>query len=210
MKAIVSGIASLLRWTMDIILNWALIFWCCFVSNIIGAIGGAIFWYGPMLMDAPLWALPFIPDCPLSALLGSIGLFALRQRKRWHTFYAFVAFACMKYGVWTVLFWLRQWVGSGIIEPLEVLLFVVHIGLFIEGLLFVPRIGAIPFIHRLLIIGWFALSIYVDYGLGYDPGMVSHVPLRFAFWVATSATIVLGLGLLLLPYRKDESCYGTV
>jgi uncharacterized membrane protein YpjA len=194
----------LLRWTLATIMHWPLIFWGCVAINLIGAVLGAIFWYGAMLLNAPLWAIPFIPDCPLAALLGSITLIGFRWRRNWSWFTAFTAFACIKYGLWTMLFWLRQWIGSGEITFIGLVLFVSHIGLFIEGLLFVPHIGEPSLLKRLGIIGWFLLSIYVDYGLGYDPGMASDVPLVFAFRVALILTLVIGTGLLLMPYTEKS------
>ncbi len=189
----------LLRWILDIILRQPLLFWTCMIANLLGAVIGGLWWYGPMLWESPLWALPFIPDCPLAALVGSIALLGLRAGKRWSFFYALVAFACMKYGIWTISFWLRQWSITGQAFPIEVLMVVTHIGLFIEGLLFVPRIGPLSFPKRLAVIGWFALSIFVDYGLGYYPPLASHVTPTFAFWLAIVLTALLGVGLLLLP-----------
>jgi uncharacterized membrane protein YpjA len=39
-------------------------------------VGGLLFWYGAMMGDpaTPVWAWPFVPDCPLFGLLGGIGL----------------------------------------------------------------------------------------------------------------------------------------
>lgn len=198
-QSLKSPLDWLARWTLDTIVHVPLIFWICVTTNLVGTILGTIFWYGSMLMSSPWWALPFIPDCPLAALLGTIALFSIRAEKKWSFFYTLTAFACIKYGVWTVLFWIRQWVGSGEMTTIGFILFVSHIGLFVEGLLFVPFSGMIPLSQRLLIIGWFGLSIYVDYGLGYDPGMASHVPLTFAFHTALTLTTILGIGLLLMP-----------
>lgn len=197
-------LSGLLRWTMQFILRHPLIFWTCVVANTIGVVYGTIWWYGPMLQRSPLWAYAFIPDCPLAALVANIALLGLYTSRYWPTFNALVAFACMKYGTWTVLFWLRQWTSSGEIYPIEVMLFVTHIGLFIEGLLFVPYIGPLSLPKRLAVIGWFALSIFIDYGLGYHPPLASHVSVTFLFWVATIMTALLSVGLLLLPYHTEH------
>jgi uncharacterized membrane protein YpjA len=189
----------LLRWTLDIILRNPLLFWSCVIANLLGAVIGGLWWYGPMLWESPLWALPFIPDCPLAALLGSIALFGLRAGKRWSWFYALTAFFGMKYGAWTIIFWMRQWSISGQAFPIEIFMVITHIGLFIEGLLFVPHIGPLSLPKRFAVIGWFALSIFVDYGLGYYPPLAGYVTPTFVFWLATALTVVLGLGLLLLP-----------
>ena len=39
-------------------------------------VAGLIFWYGSVMTNpaTPMWAWPFIPDCPLFGLLGALGL----------------------------------------------------------------------------------------------------------------------------------------
>jgi uncharacterized membrane protein YpjA len=171
--------------------------------NFIGAVYGIVWWYGWMIVESPLWAFPFIPDCPLAALGGSVALLALRANKRWSVLYALVAFACIKYGAWTVAFWLRHWSNAGPVLPMQIVLFVSHIGLLTEGLLFVPRIGALAMWKRWAVIGWFALSVFVDYGLGYHPPIFdARVTPTFLFWLAAVLTLVLGAGLLALPQRR--------
>jgi uncharacterized membrane protein YpjA len=193
---------TLLRATLNLILRNPLLFWGAVVANLLGTIIGGIVWYGPMIAASPLWALPFIPDCPLAALLGTVALFGLRAGKRWRAFYALTAFFCIKYGLWTIAFWLRQWSGAGVVLPVEAMLFVTHIGLLCEGLLFVPHIGALSFSKRMWVIAWFALSLFVDYGLGFHPPLTSHVSREFIFWLAAVLTALVGAGLLLLPRRE--------
>lgn len=209
----------LLRWTLDTILRVPLLFWACIIANLLGAVIGGWFWYGPLLVAAPFWAIPFIPDCPLAALVGSIALLGLRAGRRWSFFYALVAFGCMKYGAWTIAFWLRHWSAGGEIEPVAVMLFITHIGLFIEGLLFVPRIGLLALPLRLAVIGWYLLSIAIDYGLSsyaianygfpFHPPLTPFVPVDFVFWVATILTTLLGLGLLLFPRTEGAAATRT-
>lgn len=192
----------LLHWTLDQILRNSLIFWTCVIANFIGAVYGTIWWYGWMIVESPVWAFPFIPDCPLAALGGSVALLALRFGKRWPSLYALVAFACIKYGAWTIGFWSWHWLNGGYVTPMQIVLFVTHIGLLIEGLLFVPRIGALSLPKRWAVIGWFALSVFVDYGLGYHPPVFdARVTTTFLFLMAAALTVVLGAGLLALPQR---------
>jgi uncharacterized membrane protein YpjA len=201
-------IESLLRAVMEFILRHAIIFWACVVANLLGVVIGGWFWYGDMLMASPVWAWFFIPDCPLAALLGTIGLFGLRYGRRWNFFYAVVAFAGMKYGVWTVAYWLSAWSIAGLSpDPLvlgvEVMLFVTHIGLFIAGLLFVPSIAPLSAGARVGVIGIFVASILVDYGLGYHPPL-GPVPEPFALAVALVMTFVLASGLMFLPNTRPR------
>lgn len=200
-------IERLLNWLLQFILKNPLIFWTCVVANVLGTVVGGVWWYGPLLAAAPFWALPFIPDCPLGSLLGTVALFGMRAQRRWGFFYALTAFWCMKYGLWTQVFWLRFWADGGPIEPVGLLMFVTHIGLFCEGLLFVPHIAPLALPKRLAVIGWFALSIGVDYGLRNYAlrayGFPFHPPMPtemvgFMFWTATLLVGLLGVGLLAL------------
>ncbi len=101
-----------------------------------------------------------------------------------------------------MLFWLKHWSVAGFADPefpMELMLFVSHMGLTAEGVLLATRIGPLATPLRLGVIGWFALSIFVDYGLGYHPPLTYAVPEAYIFWVATALTTLLGVALLLLP-----------
>lgn len=196
-----SGLERLAHTAMATVLRHPVLFWTCIAANLFGAVFGGLYWYGPMLRAAPFWAIPFIPDCPLAAF-GACGvLLGLWANQRWPFLNALVAVACLKYGLWTVAFWVREWSGSGAVYPIEVLLFVAHLGLFVEGLVFVAFIHPLTLPGRLAVIGWFVLSIVVDYGLGFHPPLGRTVTPAFAGSIAAGLTAVLGLGLLLLPYR---------
>lgn len=197
-------ILRLLNWGFDLILRNPLIFWACMVANLVGAVWGAAIWYGPMLAASPFWTWLFIPDCPLAALLGSIALFGMRGGRRWPLFYALTAFACIHYGIWTIVFWSRQWLGSGVAQPFEIVLFLTHIGLLCEGMLFAIRIGALTLAHRVAVIGWFVLAWYIDYGLGFHPPLTSHVSFEFVAWLTAALTGGLSLALLLLPRAMEQ------
>ncbi|PDW00344.1 DUF1405 domain-containing protein [Candidatus Chloroploca asiatica] len=193
----------LLHWILDLILRQPLLFWSAMGANLIGVVWGGWIWYGPQLAAAPWWAWLFIPDCPAAALWATIAFLGLRYGRDWGWFNAFAAFACIKYGLWTLAFWLRHWSVVGTFEPLEIMLFVSHMGLTAEGVLLALHIGSLSLPVRLSIIGWFALSIWVDYGLGHHPPLTYAVPVAFVFWVATGLTALLGLALLLLPARLE-------
>ncbi|NJN67879.1 MAG: DUF1405 domain-containing protein [Chloroflexaceae bacterium] len=191
-----------LRRILDTIVAVPLLFWSCVVANMVGVIAGGIFWYGPVLWSSPLWALPFIPDCPLAALVGTIALLGAWSRQRWRLLFAFAAFGCLKYGVWTMAFWLYYWSHAGNLDIVSVTMFVSHIGLSIEGLLFVPHIRPLSLPTRGAVVGWFVLSLFVDYGLGYHPPLGGYVPVSFVFWLAVALTATLGGALLLPPFGQ--------
>lgn len=198
------------QWLMGLILHNAVVFWACMLANLMGVVIGGWWWYGPMLVKAPFWALPFIPDCPLAALLATVAYFGLRAERRWGGFYALAMFSCIKYGLWTQAFWLRYWLGGNPIDPVGLLMFVTHIGLFCEGLLLLPFIGPLGLPARVGVTLWHALAIFVDYGLSgfaslnygfpFYPPML-HEMVGFMFWTATILTTLLGGVLLVLPRR---------
>jgi uncharacterized membrane protein YpjA len=195
---------GLLDWTLRFILRYPLIFWACMAANVVGVVWGGWIWYGPQLAAAPLWAWLFIPDCPAAALYATLALLGLYYGRNWGWFNAFSAFACIKYGLWTLAFWLRHWAAVGFVDgywPMELMLFVAHIGLTCEGLLLATRIGRLGLPVRLAVLGWFVLSIFVDYGLGHHPPLTYAVPVGYVLTVAVVLTMVLGLALLLLPQR---------
>jgi uncharacterized membrane protein YpjA len=197
----------LIDWVLNLILKSPLIFWACMAANLVGVVWGGWVWYGPQLAAAPLWAWPFIPDCPAAALYATIAFLGLRYGRQWGWFNAFAAFACIKYGLWTVAFWLRHWGAAGFVDgywPMELMLFVAHIGLTCEGILLATRIGPVGLPARLAVVGWFALSIVVDYGLGHHPPLSWAVPTSFVLWVAVALTTLLGAALLMLPAARQQ------
>lgn len=191
----------MLDWVYNVVLRHPVIFWACMAANMVGVVWGGWIWYGPQLAQAPLWAWPFIPDCPAAALYATVAFVALRYGRAQSWFTAFAAFACVKYGLWTVAFWLRHWSEAGFVAgywPLEVMLFVAHIGLTCEGLILATRVGPLGLPARLGVAGWFALSVFVDYALGHHPPLTYAVPQEFAFGVAAALTAALGAGMLLV------------
>ncbi len=194
----------LIDWLYNLILKNPPLFWACMAANAVGVVWGGWVWYGPMLAASPAWAWPFIPDCPQAALWATVAFLGLYYGRSWGWFNAFAAFACIKYGLWTVAFWLRHWAGAGFVDgywPLEAMLFVAHIGLTCEGVLLATRIGPLGLPARLAVIGWYALSIFVDYGLGFHPPLTYAVSQGFVLWLAIILTTALGAALLLLPGR---------
>ncbi|WP_298404013.1 DUF1405 domain-containing protein [uncultured Chloroflexus sp.] len=188
-------IRQFIDWVYAFITGHPFIFWMCMALNLFGVVWGGIVWYGPMLASSPLWAWIFIPDCPAAALYATIAFILIRYGRAVPWFTAFAAFACMKYGLWTLAFWSRHWLGAGAVEPLELMLFVSHIGLTCEGILLATRIGPLGMGTRAAVAGFFSLSIVVDYGLGFHPPLTWVVTPAFAMWTAVILTSGLGFWL---------------
>lgn len=56
------------------------------VIDLAAYFAGLLFWYGYVMTDAstPMWAWPFIPDCPFFGLLGGLGLLMVIAQSRWN------------------------------------------------------------------------------------------------------------------------------
>ena len=229
------------------------------VVDIVAYFGGLLYWYGYVMADpaTPLWAWPFIPDCPLFGLLGGIGMLMVTAKWFWSDWYTLkflqalwvtavlstflwlstymagvgvgwqlqgamlavwswslllaayffrqapawllgiFAFGQIKYGIWTITAWLVYWRNTALVYGApdysfdSVFMTITHIGLFAQGVFlltyFRPDGRAV-----LASFAWFALSDFMDYGLGFYPGL----PLQFIpLWIMQWSTIAVTLGL---------------
>ncbi len=55
------------------------------VVDLAAYFAGLLFWYGAVMADpaTPMWAWPFVPDCPLFGLLGGLGLVMVLAQQAW-------------------------------------------------------------------------------------------------------------------------------
>jgi uncharacterized membrane protein YpjA len=55
------------------------------VIDLAAYFAGLLYWYGYVMADpaTPIWAWPFIPDCPLFGLLGGLGLVLVLAQQQW-------------------------------------------------------------------------------------------------------------------------------
>ncbi len=137
-------------------------------ANLLGFILGVIYWYGPQLVHTPLYLWPFVPDCPLFALLF-IPAYILALRGKGNNVYnILVAFGLIKYGVWTNVAWYGYWALGYPLEWMGIAMCLTHMGMIVEGLYLLHHIR--PRRSWILITwAWFVLSDLSDYVLGTYP-----------------------------------------
>lgn len=174
-----------LKARLDDIVRTPWLLWPAVIALMLAFVVGTVGWYGDFFVAArvPLWAYPFVPDCPLAAGMFGVAL-ALRHFGRPSRLLdQLAAVFGIKYGVWTMSFWTLYWLDGGPFELTSLfsgpVMFVTHLGLFVLGVLFVlffigrprPREAA-------LVLLWFVMSDVVDYapiapqrygGYGYYP-----------------------------------------
>ncbi len=162
-------------------------------ANLLGFIWGTIYWYGGHLAQAPVYLWPFIPDCPLFALLFVPAyLLALRGRGN-NAYNLLVAFGLIKYGVWTNLAWYGYWAWGNPFSWMGLFMCLTHIGMVLEGLYLLyylrPRLA-----WAFLAGAWFAASDFVDYGLGEYPRIPDLRVLPMLQWYSIVATVLFTAG----------------
>lgn len=190
------------RRLLQLIMDVPLIFWACMIGDLLGFLVGAVIWYGPQLMRAPWWAWPFIPDCPLAALLGLFAYLRLRANHPADWLTVLASLSCIKYGIWTVVFWSTKWAATGEYLPLEIGLVIVHVALMAQGLLLLPALMQVTIPVRLIGVAWLALSVVVDYGFGHHPVLdPSLTPMQAGTWAAV-ITLMLGILMVLLARQS--------
>jgi len=174
---------SLIRALSDWGIRSPAVAWGAFVACAFAFVFGTAGWYGRFFdeVQAPLWAYPFIPDCPLAALLFGVAVLLMHLGRRSNLLNQLAAVFCVKYGVWTMTFWALYWAITGDVELSSLfsgpVMFVTHFGLTIMGLLLLQYVQ--PHVRdSALVLAWFVLSDLVDYapiaagrlgGYGYYP-----------------------------------------
>ncbi|MCL5999380.1 MAG: DUF1405 domain-containing protein [Chloroflexi bacterium] len=157
-----------MRWARKIsdwIIREPLLAYGLAVANFIGFVIGTVFWYGDFFLTAgpPLWSFPFIPDCPLAAGVFSLALIQQHRGRSNNLLNQFAGVFNIKYGTWTMTFWLLYWTRTGDYNFVSLLMFATHLGLTIQGLLILQYLHAPNLRDTLIVFAWFVLSDIVDY-----------------------------------------------
>ncbi len=175
-------VKMLLRWS-DCALQSRGLAWIIFAGCVFAFVFGTWGWYGTFFaaVNAPWWSVPFIPDCPLAAGLFGVAVLLMHYRRGSNLLNHIASIACVKYGTWTMLFWVLYWSAGGAFELSSLfsgpVMFTTHLGLTVMGL-WLMRHTTPHLPQALLATMWFALSDVVDYapiapqrpgGYGYYP-----------------------------------------
>ncbi|GEM_PF-1304121 len=153
-----------------------------------------------------LWLSTYLPGAPVawSRLSATLAVWSwslllagafFHQAPPW--LLGLFAFGQIKYGIWTVTAWTIYWrntalmLGAPDFNPMSVLMTVSHIALVGQGIFlltyFKPdaRAALVSFV-------WYALSDFVDYGLGWFPSLpLTYIPLAIMQWHTIVVTVLL-------------------
>lgn len=134
-----------------------------------------------------------------------VAAYFFRQAPAW--LLGIFAFGEIKYGIWTITAWLVYWRNTALIYGApdysfdSVFMTITHVGLLGQGIFlltyFRPDWRAV-----LASFAWFALSDFMDYGLGFYPGL----PLQFIpLWIMQWSTIAVTIGLSVLYWWLSQT-----
>ncbi|RLG20143.1 hypothetical protein DRN67_00735 [Candidatus Micrarchaeota archaeon] len=171
------------------------LFWLLFILNLAGVFWGFIFFYGEQFAQTTPALWPFLPDCPLFALLFALALISLKARISSNLFSFFVFAGSLKYGFWTV-FVLSAYTHFYYQTPfqsfLSIALIIAHIWMCLQVFLLASLIKVKSW-HLAPVLGFFLLSDYSDYvWLTHPIAPQSALPFLFPFTIALTLLATFG------------------
>jgi uncharacterized membrane protein YpjA len=195
------GIAALYRKLCNFVLHpWVSA--VLIAINLVAGVVGFIYWYGPDMVNYAWWGWIFVPDCPLFSFLFAIALLGIRMGKKWTWFNALVAVGCLKYMIWVVTVWGIYWGVGGPVTAESVIMTLTHIGMGLEGAVAAGFLIGLGWRHVAIVGGWFFLSDFFDYVLGFHPRSAPGVPVGVLAWEMVAVTALLTLWLAWRVWRR--------
>jgi len=134
--------------------------------DILGILYGYYFYYD-QLVSSPLYLWPFIPDCPFYVMVFAFALLLTVYWRELKLLNYVAAVGMMKYGAWTLMALLLfpEHFFSASLWLISSVLFMLHIGMFAEGPLLIPK--KLNRMHLGAGLLWFLINDYADYFYGY-------------------------------------------
>ncbi len=83
--------------------NMSIFLWLLIAGNLIGAIIGYIWWYGPQLLQTPWYLWIITPDCPFAATLFVVSLLLIKKGIKAPWFHYLTSVWLLKYGLWSII-----------------------------------------------------------------------------------------------------------
>jgi uncharacterized membrane protein YpjA len=135
--------------------------------NLPGSLAGFL-WYKHHLSATPWYYWPFVPDSPLSASMFTLVLLLLLIGQA-HPLFQLIAYtAVVKYGLWAVFVLSGHWLTGGDIYMIDVVLWLSHLGMAAEGLIFWRQL-AYRQLYGTIAWVWMYINDLMDYFVGLHP-----------------------------------------
>src|SRR3989344_849558 len=186
------------------------------IGNVIGAFFGFTWWYGDQLARTAWYWWPVAAPSPLYAALfvvsSALLLFKVKNSVSISLFHFIASVGLIKYGIWTVIFWLT-FPGSSELGILLVLwLTFSHATMAAESLLLSHAIDlrnscrAVSFIIISLL--WFGLNDFYHYFYGGMMTKISIPHMSIALITAISLTVIAPFIVFLSVKRTSKPLWG--
>lgn len=164
--------------------------------NALGSVYG-YYWYHEQLAATPFHLWVFVSDSPLSSTLFTLAL-VIRGSGPLRRLFQVIAFtAAIKYGLWAIVIITHYWILSGNVEFTEIMLWVSHLGLAAEGIIFLKTMQLERVISYITGI-WMLLNDMMDYYTGLHPYLFASGQELLAMITALILTISITGSLLML------------
>ncbi len=173
------------RWVVE-----SRVVWVVALADLAGALAGFSYWYGATILAAPWYYWVFVPDCPLAALLMGITLLGYHFGRRWHLLGLLAAGTCIKYGLWTVVYWTADFSAGGPLSLEGVTMTVTHFILLVQGLI-ILRYLRFRWVPVALASLYLVANDLVDYAAGHYPRLPELVKVEMMRTVAIITTVAI-------------------
>jgi uncharacterized membrane protein YpjA len=163
--------------------------------NALGSVYG-YYWYHEQLAATPYHLWLFVSDSPLSSTLFTLALL-IRGNGPLRRLFQVVAFtAAIKYGLWAIVIITDYWVLYKNVEYTEIMLWVSHLGLAAEGIIFLKTMQFERVISYIAGI-WMLLNDIMDYYTGLHPYLFASGQELLAMITALILTVFITGSLLM-------------
>lgn len=167
--------------------------WLLLIVNILGTIGGYVWYGGQLAMTRPLFYI-FVPDSPTATLFFSIAIVGWLFGKNWRLIEALALITLVKYGLWAVVMNILAIIETGSIGLLGWMLVISHFAMAVQAILYIPMYD-IKITHVGIAAIWTLHNDVIDYVFGQMPiySMLSAYMSEigyFTFWLSIACIIL--------------------
>lgn len=183
--------------------------------NVFGSVYG-YYWYSGQLAatDKRLWL--FVPDSPLATTMFAVVLLLSLAGIKNSLFSVIALTACIKYGLWAVLINSHFWAVGGEIRLSEVMLWVSHLGMAVQGIIFLRPLLAEPggadrqATGRVIAVTavWMLVNDFLDYYLDIHPHLYTPGQETLALVAVVVISLMLILSLIVVHYKHRRPAAG--
>lgn len=175
------------------ILSHKIFLWVLLIVNILGTIGGYLWYGGQLSITKPIYYI-FVPDSPTATLFFSITICGWLLGKSWRLIESLALITLVKYGLWAVVMNILALMEMGSIGFLGWMLVISHFAMAVQAVLYIPKYD-FKIVHVGIAAIWTLHNDVIDYVFGQMPiySMLSNHMAQigyFTFWLSIACIIL--------------------